>query len=129
MKDEAADSLLQIRATLGRWTKDTKWYVINCIQEHPLPSGREYQIEESRGSYNMPFIYKASESQLIGILNSLQKQGFQLTKPEYPELQEYFRNGKPITAFNIVSDAMEGMKVDENPMDGIDFLMEHWKKS
>jgi hypothetical protein len=128
-QEDKQDAILQLRASLGRWQLDTTYVTVKELSESPYLDSRKYEVVEERASYQKPLKYHIDVSQLRAKIQMFQQVGLKLIAPQFPELQEFFRNGKPITMMDIFEDAMDEMGAveKEDTRTGLEFLMDNWK--
>ena len=126
-REDKLNEVVQLRACLGLWGRERETIKIVERSIDSRLDGRAYEIIESRGAYKVPLKYYANIKDVLGKIKALNQLGWKLTSPQYPELSEFFRNGKPITAMDVFEDAMDEMKVAETDnRTGLDFLMDNW---
>jgi hypothetical protein len=99
------ENLLTVRASLGFWqSPDNFW---TQVKEKPLNPFDPYPFEIVKGpvrSYDKPIKYGLTLDATEHFIHALYKDGWTLTRPTHPELQQFFRNGKPITGGTIMED-------------------------
>ena len=100
VKDDAqSEELLRIRASLGRWNhKDGRWILLTQKESSQFANGRKYQVKEHLKSFSPYRTYVCTENQINQKIQSIKLSGFVLTEPEFPQLQEFFRDGEIITS-------------------------------
>lgn len=125
-EDERRDAILQVRASLGTWTSANMSIVITERGVTPQEDLRGYKVVESRGSYQKPFTYNITLRDVYAKIKTLQQSGYKLSQPQFPELQEFFRNGNPITAMDIFEDAVNEIETETDNRTGIEFLLDNW---
>lgn len=127
-KEDKQDALLQLRASLGTWELDEISVIIKDLHTSPYLDSRQYEVTEKRASYKLPLKYHIDAKAVLAKIRVFGQCGMKLVTPQFPELQEFFRNGKPITALDIFEDAMVEMgKVEEeDTRTGLEFLLDNW---
>ena len=127
-EEEKQDKLLLMRASMGTWQKSTgARMTISKRNVTPQQDLRGYHVEEIRGSYTKSFKYDCTEREVESKIKTLQQSGYKLINPQYPELQQFFRNGRPITDMDIFEDAIEEIDTQTDERNGLEFLMDNWK--
>jgi len=128
MDDEQRKNILmRIRSGLGRWKHpDGRWELLQAI-DNPR-SGYPYQVVQSpQRSFAQVRRYGASERDILGVIDGLRDDGFKLAEPTFPELQEFYRNGVPITAATIVGDFFNTVEQTTKPVNGLQAMLEAFK--
>lgn len=120
------DAILQIRASLGRWQKDGTSIVITDRNVTPQQDLRQYNVIENRGSYLKPHNYNITARDAQAKFKAMQQMGYKLVAPQFPELAEFFRNGKPITAADLLADSINEIETVEDTRTGLEFLLDNW---
>lgn len=124
--EEQKDQLIQLRASLGQWrSKDNAITITE--KESPYQDSRTYHVSESRGSYRTPMTYHVTLKEVVAKIRTLQQSGYKLAVPAYPELQQFFRDGRPITAVEIFQDSVLEIESEVDDRTGLEFLMDNWK--
>ncbi len=127
-QEDKQDAILQLRASLGRWKFGETYVSVTDSFKSPYLDSRQYKVVEERASYQVPMKYYIDANQVKAKIQTFQQIGFTLITPQFPELQEFFRNGKPITMMDIFEDAMDEMVEEkEDTRTGLEFLMDNWK--
>ena len=125
-QENKQDEVLQLRASLGRWTKDRSHITLAENAVNPQQDSRIYQVTEDRGSYKMPLVYNITQKEVLAKVKTMQQMGYKLVTPQFPELKEFFRNGRPITAVDIFHDGVDEIGIEKDERTGIEFLMDTW---
>lgn len=130
MDNTAQEKMLRVKSLLGKWEHPVsgKWWFIECKVEHPLETGRSYRVIESPRPYNKSNTFICTEHRTVKTVEKLKQDGYKLVEQTYPELKDYFRDGNPITAGDILSDAMDEMVVERTEfLSGLDALIASYK--
>lgn len=132
--EQKNNNLLQLRSCMGTWVSpkssngNTVGVTIAERDVTPQEDLRQFTITEHRGSYKPALVYNITLAEVKAKIKAMQQNKYVLSKPTYPELLQFFRNGNPITYANILEDSLREIKTEENPqLDGIAYLMENWK--
>jgi hypothetical protein len=122
--EDKQNEILQLRASFGKWSKDGIHITITDRNITPQEDLRGYHIKEERGAYIKPLEYDVTKRDMIAKVKTLQQMNFKLVAPQFPELMEFFRNGKPITEGDLVAEAIDEMKTVKDNRNGLEFLFD-----
>lgn len=125
-REDKQDAVLQIRASLGTWKLANITTTILDRNVTPQMDLRQYEVTEQRGSYRQPLKYNITHKETLAKIKSMQQVGYKLTAPQFPELQEFFRNGRPITAADLFEDAFNEIEIVDDNRTGLEFLMDNY---
>lgn len=107
------DEVLKVRSLLGIW-KSERASRVYTLSDNNLsqtlsnsPLGRYYRISVTADS-GPDYGYRVNEKELLEKIESLKRQGYKIFRLKYPELQNFFRDGKPITTATLIQDFLEG---------------------
>lgn len=125
--EDKQSELLQLRASLGKWQQGTTSIIIKDRNITPQMDLRQYEVTENRGSYIKPLKYNVTVRDVVAKVRTMQQGGYKLVEPQFPELSEFFRNGKPITAQDVFEDGILEIETVKDNRSGLDFLFDAWK--
>lgn len=121
------DQLLIVRSSLGRWRQGSKWTLLTENKDIEFSNSRKYTVQSFNGvSYTPIRRYNVTPAQFNEVVQVLTQEGYRLVEPTFPELQPFFRNGRPITAATMLEDSFEENmeQLDTtNFVDGLDALL------
>jgi hypothetical protein len=91
----------------------------------PFNDDRYYEIEIVQRSFSNPIRHHVNLRDAQAKLKSLQQSGYNLILPQYPELSQFFHNGKPKTQTDLINE----LELPQNTEDrsGVDLLLQTWK--
>lgn len=118
------DELLEIRASLGRWQLGTTYVVITERDVDPMMDSKGYRVSESRKPFQPEIGFNSTARDVKAKIKAMQQMGYKLTMPQFPELQAFFRNGRPITEMDIFEDGINEIKAEKDERTGLEFLLE-----
>lgn len=123
------DKLLQIRSAFGRWrSPDTGIaYIISEIKDLYDPNDiRKYRVKRIIG-YKPIIETKENQQAVENLITKFKAEKFNHEYIEFPELQQFFRSGEPITGALILQDALLEIETEDEPMSGLEALMKAFR--
>ncbi len=124
--ESSRENLLKCHSLLGKWKHgDGRWVSIRQIDDLPHGEFKKYSVIEFVRPYSPYKKYSIRLSEIEDKIKTLKNYGFKLIKLQYPELQEFFRNGEPVTSGTIFQDSFfaENNAPETKKMTGMEALL------
>lgn len=122
MKIKADEKVLKIRGGLGMWRHvDGSWCLL--AEKDALYNLDPYMVTTFSKPYNPPMNFGTDEKDILSRIDKLRIASYKLVEPKFPELQEFFRDGEPITEAMLFQDDFNSIKADPNALTGFEALI------
>lgn len=126
-REERENSLIVVRASLGRWRHpdNSRWTLLQEIAPADRNDSRTYKVSRFLQSYKPVQNFNTTFADMSNFqIPQLRREGYKLIEPKFPQLQEQFRDGEPITGATVISDFMDDIKPTKRPQTGLEAMLE-----
>lgn len=127
--DEKQLNMVKLRARCGRWRKGRTWTEVKDREKHPNEDIRAWRVTIYTGDRRSSMSYTCNQHKAEAVLKSLMQLGYQLEKPQYPELKEFLTVNDFRSFEEVLADEIDVRRSNNTePLTGLDFLKEMWSE-
>ena len=103
------DEMIKLRSTLGKWYResDRTWYKFLVNENAGFGDSKQFKVLQLVEFYKPLRRYNVTQSEMMVLVNAAKEQEYIQTEFSYPQLQEFFRNGMPVTVATRMADAFD----------------------